>query len=179
MTAKEEGVKICFLHADTDNNEFFSRADIGYHSRLTKEREMLSSAHVNAALTRTINDAFLDKIRMAVKEDERWQNRGRKLVMLREGGKKTPDEWIEKEGLLYYKNPLYIPENEALHTEIAQGCQNSIVAGHCGQEKMIEIVTRDFYRKGLGEWIRDYVQSCHECQHKSPHGMQSTGCFNL
>jgi len=49
ITAKEEGVKTCFLNADTDNNEFFSAADIGYHPRLTKEREMLSSAHVNAA----------------------------------------------------------------------------------------------------------------------------------
>jgi len=29
ITAKEEGVKICFLHADTDNNELFSAADLG------------------------------------------------------------------------------------------------------------------------------------------------------
>jgi len=65
-----------------------------------KEREMLSSTHVNAALTRTMNDAFQDKNRMAGKEKEKWQNRGRELVNLREGGKKIPDEWIEKDGLL-------------------------------------------------------------------------------
>ena len=41
---------------DTSDNEFFSAADIGYHPRLMKEKEMLSSAHVNAALTRTMND---------------------------------------------------------------------------------------------------------------------------
>jgi len=169
MTAKEEGVKICFLHADTDNTEFFSRADIGYHPRLTKEREMISSAQVNAALTRTMNDAFLDKIRMAGKEDERWQNRGLELVMLRDGGKKMQDEWIAKDGLLCYKNHLYIHKNEALQTEIAQGCHNSLVAGHFGQEKTIEIVTRDFYWKALADWITDYVRSCDECQHsKSP-----------
>ena len=74
ITAKEKEVKICFLHADTSENEFFRPADIGYHTRLMKEREMLSSTHVNAALTRTMNDAFLDKIRMAGKEDEKWQN---------------------------------------------------------------------------------------------------------
>ena len=84
-----------------------------------KEREMLSSTHVNAALTPTINDAFLDKIRMARKEEEKWQNRGRDLVMLKAGGKKIPDEWVEKDRLLYYKNRVYIPENEALQTEIA------------------------------------------------------------
>jgi len=30
ITAKEEEVKICFLHEDTSENEFFSGADIGY-----------------------------------------------------------------------------------------------------------------------------------------------------
>jgi len=104
ITATEEGVKICFLHTDTDNNEFISAADIGYHPQLTKEREMISSPHVNVALMRTMNDAFLDKIRMAGKEDKRWQNRGRELVMLREGGKKIQDEWKEKDGLRFYNN---------------------------------------------------------------------------
>jgi len=56
ITAKQEELKICFLHSDTSENEFFSAVDIGYHHRLMKEKEMLSSAHVNAALTRTMND---------------------------------------------------------------------------------------------------------------------------
>jgi len=80
-----------------------------------------------------------------------------------------PEEWIEKDGLLYYKNRLYIPKNKALQTEIAQGCHHSLVAGQFGQEKTIQIVTRDFYWKGLADWIRDDVRSCNECQHsKSP-----------
>jgi len=169
IKAKKEEVKICFLHADTSENEIFSAADIGYHPRLMKEREMLSRTHLNAAQTRTMNDAFLDKIRMAGKEDEKWQNRGRVLVMLKESGKKIPDQWVEKDRLLYYKNVFYIQENKALQTEIAQGCHDSLVAGHFGQENTIEIVTRDFYTTGLADWIRDYVQSCDECQHsKSP-----------
>jgi len=61
-TAKEEGVKICSLDVDTSDNEFFSPDGMGYHPRLMKEREMLSSTHVNAALKRTMNDSFLDKI---------------------------------------------------------------------------------------------------------------------
>jgi len=169
ISAKEEEIKRCFLHTDTSENEFFSTADIGYHPRLMKEKEMISSAHVNAALTRTMNDSFLDKIRMAGKKHEKWQERGRELVRLRESGEMMPDEWIEKDGLLYYKNRLYIPEDETLQMEIAQGCHDSLVAGHFGQEKTIEIVTRDFYWKGLADWIRDYVRSCDECQHsKSP-----------
>ena len=118
---------------------------------------MLSSAHVNAALMRTMNDTFLNKIRTAGKGDEKWQERGRELVGMRESGRKMPDEWIEKDGLLYYKNRLYIPDDEALQTEIAQRCHDSLVAGHFRQEKKIERVARDFYWKGLADWIRDYV----------------------
>jgi len=33
----------------------------------------------------------------------------------------------------------------------------------------VEIISRDFYWKGLTSWINDYVRSCDECQHnKSP-----------
>jgi len=169
ITAREAGVRICFLHANTSENKFVSTADVGYYPQLMKEKEMLSRAHVNAALMRTMNDSVLNKIRATGKEDKKWQERGRELVKLREEGKKMPNEWIEKDGLLYYKNRLYIPENESLQTEMAQGCPNSLVAAHFGQEKTIEIVTRDFYWKELADWIKDYVRSCNECQHsKSP-----------
>jgi len=67
ITAKEEEGKQCFLHMDTSENEFFSTADIGYRPRLMKEKEMLSSAHVNAALTRAMNDSFLDKLEWLVR----------------------------------------------------------------------------------------------------------------
>ena len=60
---------------------------------------------------------------------------------------------------------MYIPKDESLQTKIAQGCHDSLVAGHFGQEKTIEIVTRDFYWKGLADWITDYVRSCDQCQH--------------
>jgi len=112
-----------------------------------------------------MNNSFLDKIKVAGKEDEKWQERGRELITLRESGKKMPDELIEKDRLLYYKNGLFIPENESLQTDIAQGCHDSLVVGYFRQEKTIEIVTRDFYWKKLTEWIRDYVRSCDECQH--------------
>jgi len=125
ITAIEEEVKIYVLYSDPSENEFFSVADIGYHPRVTKESEMLSSTHVNAALTRRMNDSFQDKIRVAGKEDETWLEWGRELGRLRGGGKAMPDEWIEKDGLLYDKNRLYIPEDEALQTEIAQGCHDS------------------------------------------------------
>jgi len=54
------------------------------------------------------------------------------------------NEWLDMDGLLYYKKRMYIPEDEALQTEIAQGCHDLIAAGQLGQETTIEILTRDF-----------------------------------
>jgi len=65
---------------------------------------MLSTAHVNGALMRTMNDAFVDKISMAGTEDERWQDRGCELVWLREKGQRMVDKWTEKDSLVYSKN---------------------------------------------------------------------------
>ena len=84
-----------------------------------KEREMLSSTHVNSALTRPMNDSLQDKIRVAGKKDEMWQEWGRELDRLRESGKMMPDKWIEKDGLLYFKDRLYIPQEKALQSDIA------------------------------------------------------------
>ena len=178
VKANEAKVSICFLYADKEANEFFGATDIGRHPRLRREEVLLSSEMVNAAITRSMNGTFLNQIREAGKEDSKWLERGRELVRQKESGEKMPDDWTESDRLLYYKNRLYIPESEALQTEIAQSCHDSRVAGHFGQEKTIEIVTRDFYWKGLANWIRDYVRSCSECQHNKSPRMLSMGCFN-
>jgi len=61
---------MCFLYGDTTGNEFFRATDIGCRPRFMREREMLSRAHVRAALTRTINDTFLDKVLAGRKEEK-------------------------------------------------------------------------------------------------------------
>ena len=90
-------------------------------------------------------------------------------------GKRSGNRWKRKERscpnngrypITYstYKNRLYIPANEDLQTLIANGCHDSQVAGHFGQDKKLEIITRDFYWKVLTNWVNDYVRSCTTCQ---------------
>ena len=58
-----------------------------------------------------------------------------------------PRHWQIINELIYYKNRLYIPNNEELQTQIAKGYHDSQIAGHFGQEKTIEIVCQDFTGK--------------------------------
>jgi len=99
-------MKRCYLHAEKEDNEFFSATDISYHSHLIREREMLSGAHMSPVMKGTMKDSFLNKIRVAGKENEKWQERGRELVRVRESGMKAQNKWIEKYRLQYYKNRL-------------------------------------------------------------------------
>ena len=94
---------------------------------------------------------------MAGKEDNSWLARKEELSRLKENDEELPKHRDMEDGLLYYKDRLFIPTNEDLLTEIAKGCHDSKVEGHFGQEKTIQLVTRNFYREKLTDWINDYV----------------------
>jgi len=130
---------------------------------------MLSSAMIAAIQMQTMEKSFLDKIRAAGKEDDTWMARKGELHRLKQRREALPKHRELEDGLLYYKGRLLVPSKEELLTKIAKGCHDSKVAGHFGQEKPIELVTRNFHWEKLSKWINDYVRSCDECQHnKSP-----------
>jgi len=97
-------------------------------------------------------------------EDENWIRRKEELETLTKEEKELPNQWSISKGLLYYKDRLFIPDNEDLQTLIAKSCADSTIAGHFGQEKTLEIITQDFYWKRIPDWVNDYVRSCTTCQ---------------
>jgi len=160
---------ICLLQADYNNNEYFDVEDIGNHPRLKQEHVLMSSAIISRVEMKVFEADLIATVVASSERDQEWTARKRELEKLENEGKEFPKKWMNKDGLLYYKNRLYISNDEGLQTTVAKGCHYSQVAGHFGQEKTLEIVSRDFYWKGLTAWINDYVQSCDECQHnKSP-----------
>jgi len=90
--------------------------------------------------------------------------RKEELETLTREEKELPKQWSISEGLLYYKDPLFIPDNEDLQTLNAKSCHDSKIAGYFGQEKTLEMITGDFYWKKITDWVNDYVRSCTTCQ---------------
>ena len=84
---------------------------------------------------------------------------------MKERNEQLPKNWELEDGLIYYNNRLFIPSKEDLLTEIAKGCHDSKVVGHFGQEKTIELLTRNFYWEKLANWINECVRSFDGCQH--------------
>ena len=165
ITVEEQKVMMCFLYPDSRNNSYYDKEDIHTHTDLTQEVTMLSRAMIATVQMQTMNDSFLDRIREAGKEDETWAERKGELSRLKERQEPLPKNWELENGLIYFKNRLFIPSDEELLTEIAKGCHDSKVAEHFGQEKTIELLMRNLYWEKLTDWINDYVRSCDECQH--------------
>ena len=131
----------------------------------------MSGSYVAALTARAIQFSvtFLDRVRECSRADGTYVDI---LKRVKDGhsGKKDPlKDFAIEGGLLYYKKRLYIPDNNELRLEVAIDSHDSRVAGHFGQEKTLELMTRNFYWPELDKWINEYVRSCDICQrNKSP-----------
>ena len=80
-----------------------------------------------------------------------------------------------REDLVLFNGLIYIPENDDIKLQILQQCHDSPTAGHLGQAKTLELVSRNYYWPRMRPYVNDYIRSCDVCarnktpRHK-PHG---------
>jgi len=144
ITCEELKVNMCFLNPDPQENSYFDEEDIHIHASLRDEVTRLSSAMIAAIQMQTMDNSLVDRIRTAGKEDDTSTARKGELSQLKERQETLPMHWKLEDGLLYYKGRLFIPSKEELLTEIGKEYHDCKIAGHLGQQKTIEFVTRNF-----------------------------------
>ena len=59
---------------------------------------------------------------------------------------------------------VYVPKDEELRVEIIQLHHNTLIAGHGGQWKTVELVTRNYWWPGVTKEVKRYVEGCDQCQ---------------
>jgi len=91
-----------------------------------------------------------------VKEVEEMKQAG--VKMLRD------EEWRKVNGIMYKKGKVYMPKDEKLRAEIIRLHHDTLVGGHGGQWKMVELVTRNFWWPGVMKEVKQYVEECDICQ---------------
>jgi len=74
------------------------------------------------------------------------------------------EEWREEEGLMLKEGKVYVPKDEELRTEIIRLHHDTLVGGHGGQWKMVELVTRNFWWPGVTKEVKRYVEGYDSCQ---------------
>jgi len=67
------------------------------------------------------------------------------------------EEWSEEQGLVLFRGKVYVPKNIKLRLEIIKLHHDTPVAGHSGQWKTLELVTRNYWWPGITMQVKNYV----------------------
>ena len=74
------------------------------------------------------------------------------------------DDWTFDNGLIFYKDKCYVPNDLDLWQKILEKYHDAIPIGHPGQLCTQEIIQRDYWWPGLHTFIKNYVDGCAMCQ---------------
>ena len=74
------------------------------------------------------------------------------------------DEWSMTDGLLFFHGQCYIPPDNALRWWITQSYYDTLLSGHPGHLKMLELVQHHYWWSGMTVFIKNYVTGCTICQ---------------
>ena len=83
--------------------------------------------------------------------------------------------WTWDDGLLFFDNLIYIPDDDALRLEIMRMHHDDALAGHYGTAKMLELLSRNYHFPGMSAYVKKYVETCDICargkaSRHAPHG---------
>ena len=74
------------------------------------------------------------------------------------------EEWREVDGIIYKEGKVYVPKDNVLRMEIIRLYHDTPVEGHEGQQKTVELVTRNFWWSGITKEVKKYVEEYNFCQ---------------
>ncbi|KKF92157.1 Retrotransposable element Tf2 155 kDa protein type 1 [Ceratocystis platani] len=80
----------------------------------------------------------------------------------------TLAECSEREGYLYVRDRLYVPESDALKAELLRLYHDSPVSGHPGRSKTYDLLSREYYWPGIARYVARWVRQCHTCRRATP-----------
>ena len=67
-------------------------------------------------------------------------------------------EWQEKDRLMLRDKKIYISRDEKLKVEVIWLYHNTLVEGHEEQQKITELVTRNFWWSGVTKKVKKYIE---------------------
>jgi hypothetical protein len=112
-----------------------------------------------------IDSNLQNEIREATKRDEFAQE----LINV-VGKRRAPpiksklQDWAFVNGILYYLDRCYVPNDIGLRNSIIRDFHDTLVAGHPGRYKTLELVRTYYWWPGMHRYIKTWVEGCTVCQ---------------
>jgi hypothetical protein len=114
-----------------------------------------------------------DAIREALQDDTNMS----KVIERLEAGEKL-NGWKLDNGLLYFQECIFVPQEKEIHKAIIESCHNVPSAGHLGQFRTLELVSRKFYWPNMKKTVVAYVQACDSCIRSKHSNQVPAGLLN-
>jgi len=73
------------------------------------------------------------------------------------------EEWEVEDGIVIKEGRIYVPKGD-LRREIIQLYHDTLVGGHRGRWKMMELIGRNYWWPGITKEMGRYVDGCDTCQ---------------
>ncbi|QRW23271.1 Retrotransposable element Tf2 protein [Rhizoctonia solani] len=71
-------------------------------------------------------------------------------------------DWEEE--LLWYRGKLVVPDSEPLKERLLREFHDSPLAGHPGQQRTLELLSRNYWWPGMKSSAKEWVECCPTCQ---------------
>ena len=97
-----------------------------------------------------------DKDEEVIKTVEEMKKAGVKML--------RNEEWQIEEELVLKEERVYVPKDEKLRLEIIRLHHDTPIAGHRGQWKTVELVTRNYWWSGVMKEVKRYVEGYDQYQ---------------
>src|SRR5258708_2427376 len=85
------------------------------------------------------------------------------------------DKWERDGDLVMYRGHVYVPKDPQLRHDIAHTHHDSMMTGHPGQWKTLELVSHNYWWLGISCYVASYVAGCDVCNHCKSFPMQKVG----
>ena len=76
--------------------------------------------------------------------------------------------FILESNLICFNGLIFVPDFEKLHLEVLEYVHDSLSAGHFGQHRTFELLTRNYWWPGCRSFVKDYVKTYHICTRAKP-----------
>lgn len=77
-------------------------------------------------------------------------------------------EWEEADGLVYYREKLYVPNNIEICREILKQCHDSVTTEHPSRNLTLELVQHHYWWPLMCAFVDKYVRGYEQCQRFKP-----------
>ena len=107
-----------------------------------------------------IDQTLLDSIRKALDKDPAIAD----IRQLISENDLAASKFKFENQLLLMNNLIYVPDDPEIKLKILKEHHDSCLAGHPGQSKTYELVSRNYTWPRIRKYVKDYVDSCHLCK---------------